>query len=125
MSKIAPSASGSAFLIGGGEMGDRIRAFNWAKTPLGPIEQWPESLKSAVMLCLGSCFPIVIWWDRQELIQFYNDAYISFLGTTKHPAFLGRSGRECWIEIWDTMGPLWEKVFATGKADCTRIFFTL
>ena len=24
-------------LVGGGEMGDRIRAFDWSSTPLGPI----------------------------------------------------------------------------------------
>ena len=104
----------TGWLSGGGEMGERIRAFNWASTPLGPPEDWPQALKSAVTFCLGSAFPIVIWWDRKHTIQLYNDAYISFLGTGKHPAFLGRSGSECWAEIWGTMGPLWERVFETG-----------
>jgi len=75
---------------GGGEMGERIRAFDWSKTTLGRPEVWPQNLKSAVAICLDSRTPIVIWWDSEQAIQFYNDAYISFLGPTKHPQFLGR-----------------------------------
>jgi signal transduction histidine kinase/DNA-binding response OmpR family regulator/GAF domain-containing protein len=104
------------FFSGGGEMGERIRSFDWWNTPLGPIERWPESLKTAVRICIGSRNPIVMWWGRSVLLQFYNDAYISFLGSKKHPAFLGRSGRECWSEIWETIAPMLELVFTTGDA---------
>ena len=107
---------------GGGEMGERIRAFDWSKTALGPPETWPQNLKSAVAICLDSRMPIVIWWNKEQAIQFYNDAYISFLGPTKHPEFLGRSGRECWEEIWDRMGPLWDTVFIAGKATWSEDF---
>ncbi len=113
---------GLHFLSGGGEMGARLRARDWAATALGPPEGWPQNLKSAIALCLGSRFPTVIWWGREALIQFYNDSYISFLGSTKHPAVLGRSGRECWSEIWETMGPLWDKVFRTGEATWSEDF---
>jgi hypothetical protein len=74
-----------AFLAGGGEMGERTRAFDWSKSPLGPVETWPQSLKAAVSVCLGSRFPIVIWWGNPAFTMFYNDAYIPFLGVTKHP----------------------------------------
>jgi len=106
----------SPWIAGGGEMGERIRAFDWSKTVLGPVDRWPESLKTAVRICVGSRNPIVIWWGRSALLQFYNDAYISFLGSKKHPAFLGRSGQECWSEIWETVGPMLDRVFATGEA---------
>jgi hypothetical protein len=33
---LAAGADLLAFLAGGGEMGERIRAFDWSKTPLGP-----------------------------------------------------------------------------------------
>ena len=33
-----------AFLTGGGEMGERIRGFDWSQTPLGGFERWPQSL---------------------------------------------------------------------------------
>ena len=32
---------------GGGEMGERIRAFDWAGHPLGPPGQWPSALHMA------------------------------------------------------------------------------
>jgi hypothetical protein len=64
----------------------------------------------------------VLWWGRSDLSQFYNDALISFLGSKKHPAFLGRSGRECWSEIWETMGPMLEHVFTTGDATWSEDF---
>ena len=116
------SSGKAAFLNGGSEMGERMRAFDWASTPLGAPEHWPQSLKAAVTFCLGSRMPIVIWWDREQAFQFYNDAYISFLGPTKHPAYLGRSGRECWKEIWETMGPLWDRVFGAGEATWSEDF---
>src|SRR6516164_1811321 len=110
------------FLAGGGEMGKRTRALDWSKTPVGPVETWPPSLKTAVSVCLDSRFPIVIWWGKPAYTMFYNDAYIPFLGVTKHPGWLGRSGRECWSEIWAVMGPMWESVFATGEATWSEDF---
>jgi PAS domain S-box-containing protein len=38
-------------------MGERICAFDWSSTPLGPIDSWPSSLREAVSLCLRSRFP--------------------------------------------------------------------
>ncbi|HEY6987159.1 MAG TPA: ATP-binding protein [Bryobacteraceae bacterium] len=110
------AAAPAIFFPGGGEMGERIRSFDWSGTPVGPVKRWPESLKTAVRICLGSRHPIVMWWGRIELTQFYNNAYISFLGATKHPGWLGKSGRECWQEIWQVVGPMVESVFATGEA---------
>ena len=51
-----------AFLSGGGELGAMVRAYDWSKTSLGPPQQWPQNLRTAVSTCLGSSFPIVIWW---------------------------------------------------------------
>ena len=31
------------WLAGGGEMGARMAAFDWARHPLGPLENWPQS----------------------------------------------------------------------------------
>ena len=96
-------------------MGERIRSFEWSTTPLGPVEQWPQSLLTLVAVSLRSRFPIVIWWGRHHYTMLYNDAYIPFLGKTKHPGWLGRSGRDCWREIWSTVGPMLESVFETGQ----------
>jgi hypothetical protein len=80
------------WFAGGGATGALIRATDWARTPVGPVSGWPRSLKTAVSICLGSRHPIVIWWGKETLIQFYNDAYISFLGSTKHPGGHGAVG---------------------------------
>jgi signal transduction histidine kinase len=113
----APSESPElSFLSGGGEMGARMRAFDWSTSPVGPATDWPQSLKTAVSICIGSRYPIVIWWGNPEYTMFYNDGYIPILGVTKHPGWLGRSGKECWKEIWSTVGPMLESVFETGVA---------
>ena len=45
-----------AFLAGGGEMGRRIRAFDWSATPLGPIAGWPPGLRCRCRIC-ATIFP--------------------------------------------------------------------
>ena len=69
----------TSFLAGGGEMGARIRGFDWARTSLGSPDGWPQSLKTSVRLLLSSGHPMFIWWGP-ELLQFYNDAYAPLIG---------------------------------------------
>lgn len=97
-------------------MGERMRAFDWSSSPVGPVAEWPQSLKTAVSICIGSRYPIVLWWGHPAYTMFYNDGYIPILGVTKHPGWLGRSGQECWKEIWSTVGPMLDSVFETGVA---------
>ena len=115
---------GADFLAGGGEMAARVRAFDWQSTPLGPIEAWPQSLKTAVSLILSSRHPMWIGWGP-AMAFLYNDAYLHVLGWAKHPAALGRPAAEVWAEIWDICGPLADKVFTSGEAsfvDDVRLF---
>ena len=93
-----------AHLEGGGELGERMRALDWARTPLGPPENWPRSLKTAVRIMLTSRQPFWIGWGP-ELTYLYNDPYKSIIGG-KHPAALGRPFQEVWHEIWDVVGPM-------------------
>jgi PAS domain S-box-containing protein len=94
----------SSFLAGGGEMGTLIRALDWDATPLGPPEQWPQSLKTAVRIMLTSRQPIWIGWGP-DLIYLYNDPYKSIIGG-KHPWALGKPASTVWQEIWGEIGPL-------------------
>jgi hypothetical protein len=73
------SAAAHAFLTGGGEASKIIADFNWAVTPLGPIDSWPPSLKASIALILRSPVPIVTLWD-EDGIMIYNDAYSQFAG---------------------------------------------
>jgi PAS domain S-box-containing protein len=108
-------SSGQAELTfpGDGEMARRMRGYPWASSPLGDPADWPGSLRTAVRICLTSRFPMIVWWG-EELLFFYNDAYLPLLGN-KHPA-LGRPGRQVWGEIWDIIGPMLDSVLHTGQA---------
>ncbi len=102
-------------ISGGGEMGAMMRATDWEKSPFGPVSRWPQSLRTALRICLDSRFPILIWWGP-ELCLLYNDAYRPALGSTKHPQALGAPGKQVWSDIWDTIGPMLEGVMRTGQA---------
>lgn len=97
------------FLLGGGEMGERIRNFDWATTPLGAPETWDQSLKTSVSICLNSNFPIAIYWGK-DLILIYNDAWSPIPGN-KHPRVLGMPAKEAWKDIWKEIKPEFEKAF--------------
>ena len=103
------------FLAGGGDLGALVRALDWSKTPLGPVESWPESLRTIVSVCLNSRSSILLWWGP-ELVEIYNDAYRPILGRTKHPRALGTPGKELWLEIWDIIGPMLAAVMERGES---------
>ena len=105
----------SVRLTGRGEMAARMRDLDWEASPVGAVATWPEALRSAVDLILGSRFPMAIFWG-ENLVQFYNDAFCPILGEHKHPQFLGRPAAECYPEIWDTIGPMMHEVKASAEA---------
>ena len=90
----SPESFALAFLQAGGEMGALIRQKDWTQSPLGGTENWPPSLRSAVSICLGSGFPIAIYWGP-ELALLYNDAWRPIPGA-KHPWALGQAAVEVW-----------------------------
>jgi PAS domain S-box-containing protein len=107
------------FLAGGGEMGAHMRALDWSRTPLGPPQSWPQSLRSTVSMLLPSKAQICLFWGP-EFIVLYNDAYRPVFGA-KHPGALGRPGREAWSEIWShQLHGLLEGVVQTGEAFWAR-----
>ena len=85
------------FAGGGGELGQLVRGFDWAATSLGPIEAWPQSLRTTVGTLLLSPVPIVLLWGADG-IMIYNDAYSGFAGG-RHPRLLGSRVREGWPEV--------------------------
>ena len=91
------------FLDGGGQMGAAIARFDWAATPLGPIDGWQPALKVAVGTMVSSAFPKCLCWGP-GLISLYNDAFITILGS-KHPC-LGQTFEEIWSEAWGDIKPI-------------------
>ncbi|KQS74153.1 hypothetical protein ASG25_01635 [Rhizobium sp. Leaf384] len=88
-----------AFLGKGNGIRQLIRDFEWGATPLGRVETWPGSLRTATALLVQSSVPIVMLWGEHG-IMIYNDAYSVFAGK-RHPQLLGSKVREGWAEIAD------------------------
>ena len=107
-------ARGPDFLAGGGEMGARMRAYDWSASPLGPPSAWPQSLKTAIRIVLTSRYAMWMLWGP-ELTFFCNDAYRPTLGVKQAWALGARSDR-VWEEIWPDIGPRIDRVLETGEA---------
>jgi signal transduction histidine kinase len=99
---------------GGGRMGALIRAFDWSRSPLGPIESWPSSLIEMVRICLRSRFQLAIYWGP-HLVLLYNDAEREVLGAM-HPRVLGMPAAEILTDMWDVVGPMLRGVLDGGVA---------
>ncbi len=101
------------FLAKGGKMGKLIAQTDWTDHPFGPIELWPQSLRSALSICLFSKFPMAIYWGP-SLRLLYNDAW-SPIFAEKHPAVLGQPANVAWTDIWGLIEPDIRRVMKTGK----------
>jgi signal transduction histidine kinase len=99
-------------------MAERIRKFEWGKTPLGPIEDWPFELGSAVNIMLGAAEAISIYWGPNHIL-LYNDAWREFIGE-RHPEALGQPAPEIFPEIWETIGPKFADVLDGSGAAFER-----
>lgn len=101
---------------GDGEMSALCRRFDWSSTSLGPVEEWPASLRTMVSTVLASGHPMVVGWGP-DLIMIYNDAFRPSLGEGgRHPRGLAAPAREFWTDVWEVIGPQVEQVLAGGDA---------
>jgi signal transduction histidine kinase len=97
-----------AVFPGEGEMARLCRGMDWGGTPLGPVEGWPQSLRTAAGMVIAQGIAQSLCWGS-ELVQVYNDEYRVIM-RDKHPAGLGRSVLENWQEIRADIGPLFQRV---------------
>jgi diguanylate cyclase (GGDEF)-like protein len=120
-SEHAHTATGD-WLVDGGEMGKLIRSMDWSRSPLGPRENWPQSLRTTLNLCLASNFPIAIVWGPHR-IQLYNDGYWPICGS-KHPRSMGQDFWECWPTSKPAIASAFDQAAAGEPAfvDNRRVF---
>jgi signal transduction histidine kinase len=119
----SPESRGQdGFITGNNEMAALIRSLDWSATALGPIDTWPQSLRTTVSLCLASNFPINIIWGPEHT-QIYNDGYAVVCGE-KHPAALGMDYTQCWASAWPAIGQPFEQASqgATSFLENQRMF---
>ena len=108
----------NASWLGEGEVAELIRSRDWSRTPLGPIESWPQCLRTALGICLHASAPMAVYWGR-EFITFYNNVCAQLIGD-KHPAALGMPAAELYADIWDSVGPLFHTALAEGISTGSR-----
>ncbi len=85
-----------AFLGDGGQLATLIGETDWASTPLGPIDGWPQYLKTATSIILRAPVPMALLWGSDG-VMIYNDAYAAIVGA-RHPAGLGATVHNAWPE---------------------------
>ncbi|WP_229520480.1 MULTISPECIES: ATP-binding protein [Massilia] len=88
-------------------MGGVFRGFDWASTPLGALEAWPQSLRTAVSILLNARHPMYIAWGP-DLLLLYSDGYRDILGAKASDPrqVLGKPFEQVWREVWDLVGPM-------------------
>jgi signal transduction histidine kinase len=106
------SSSDIAFLRHGGELGRLIAAFDWSRSSIGPIDQWPESMKTMIAFMLRSPVPMVTLWGDAG-VMIYNDGYRDFAGN-RHPSLLGSNVLEGWGEVAEFNANVMQKVYREG-----------
>ena len=108
---------------GEGEVSRLMRSHDWAATPLGAPESWPEGLKIPLRMMLTSRFEMWLGWG-QDLAFFYNDAYIPTLAI-KHPGSLGKPMREVWAEVFYAVEDRIRSVMVDGIATWDKALLLL
>ncbi|MBA1272188.1 PAS domain-containing protein [Stutzerimonas azotifigens] len=98
------------FLRDGGAMVEPMLAVDWSNNPLGPLEHWPQSLRTAVAIVLASRHQMFLAWGP-DLVFIHNQAYAAVLGAKAEGA-LGQRFADLWSEIWDDIEPLVEQALS-------------
>jgi signal transduction histidine kinase len=81
---------------------------DWSRTSLGPMSQWPMSLRSYVSMVMAMPTPAIIFWGP-DLTQIYNDGYAQIMGP-RHPRYFGAPYRECWPDTYPLIFPWMRRV---------------
>ncbi|MCA1794343.1 MAG: PAS domain-containing protein, partial [Desulfobacteraceae bacterium] len=89
------------------EMAKKISEFDWSQTPVGSLENWPQSLQHHVNSLLANLFPTILFWGANLTVCAYNDAYRPLLG--RKPESLGRSFFAVWREAEENIKPKIER----------------
>jgi PAS domain S-box-containing protein len=103
-----------AIFSAGGDMGRLMGAMDWNATVLGPVQDWPATLRAVLPAVLTHPMPMTLMWGPAA-IQFYNDAYRDIIGD-HHPSALGRSALQGWQEGALDIESVLGEVSRTGAA---------
>jgi PAS domain S-box-containing protein len=93
------ASSYTTLIAKSGSTSERIAELDWSQTSLGKIDDWPEIVRSTVLLVLKSPLAMATLWGPDGIL-IYNDAYADVAGS-RHPGLLGMKVLEAWPEAVD------------------------
>lgn len=99
------------FLAGGGAATQLILDRDWSDHPLGPPQDWPPALKTALSLVLNSPESMILAWGEEDLWFFFNETYFPLLGPRLDWA-MGSAFIEVWADGWEQAKPIIDEAFA-------------
>jgi two-component system sensor kinase FixL len=121
MSSEAADPPGSGPFAGNrSETAEVLRRVDWSSHPLGPVEAWPVSLRTAVGIVLDSPAMKVMVWGRGENFTFYNDAFVPFLGPARVHG-IGRPYPEYRPAVWPVIKPFVEAALAGSPKEAVQM----
>lgn len=120
---IRSAVNGDGFMGLEGDLACRIATYDWASTPIGPIETWPVSLRHTVAMMLPSRVPLVLLWGP-EGVMLYNDAYAEFAGG-RDSRLLGSKVLDGWEEVAEFNANVMEVGLAGGTLSYRDYMLTL
>ncbi|MBN2987064.1 hybrid sensor histidine kinase/response regulator [Pseudomonas lactucae] len=100
----------------GSEAAALIARLDWAQSPLGEANDWPQSLRTAINIVIDSPMPMLLLWGSQ-LTQLYNDGF-ALLAGNKHPEAMGQPAHQTWPELESFTAP----IYAAGFGGEARTF---
>ncbi|TDC72247.1 histidine kinase [Micromonospora sp. KC606] len=93
-----------------------VLAHPWARTTLGPPQQWDPAVRALVDVILSSPVPMALYYgDRFEML--YNQGFSELIGD-RHPDAIGRPAGEVFADLWHTpgVGDVIERVYRHGES---------
>lgn len=91
-----------------------IRNVDWAATPLGPLDQWPQDMAVSIHLLMHDPNPRLLLLGKDNNM-LYNPAYAKMAGEF-HPKLLGMPVIEGWPSQSDIYLAIHDQVQTTGCA---------
>ncbi len=107
----APLEPSLRFLAGGGAATQLILDRDWSDHPLGPPQDWPPALKTALSLVLNSPESMILAWGEADLWFFFNETYFPLLGPRLDWA-MGSAFIDVWADAWEQAKPIIDEAFA-------------
>jgi signal transduction histidine kinase/ActR/RegA family two-component response regulator len=89
-----------------------LRTTAWHATPLGPLAQWPKSLRGFAEMVLALPTPAILFWGPEQT-QIYNAGYAAILGP-RHPQAFAQAYREAWPDTYPVIYPWMRHVLDAG-----------